>query len=49
MRSNSKKRDQRRRETFFRESKQWPPEVVVLGPIGENLKKEVSRELLLLA
>lgn len=44
--NTAKKRDQRRRETFFRESRREVPEVVIFGPIGENLKKKVSRDLL---
>ena len=46
MRPPYKKRNQRRRETFFRESRREAHEVVILGPIGERLKKEVSRDLL---
>lgn len=44
--NTAKKRVQRRRETFFRESRREAPGFVILGTIGENLKKEVSRDLL---
>ncbi len=41
----AKKRDQRRRETFFRESRRVVPEVVILGQINESLKKSIEKDL----
>lgn len=46
MKKIAKKRDQRRRETFFRENQREIPGVVILGPMRSGLRKEVSRELL---
>jgi hypothetical protein len=40
--NQTKKRNQRRGETFYRE-KECKPEVIILRPTGENLKKEVSK------
>ena len=46
MRPTSKKRDQRRRESFFRERREEGPRIVILGPLRTDLKEEVERELL---
>lgn len=43
--NNARRRDQRRREAFFRESQKEIPGVVILGPMRSGLRKEVSREL----
>lgn len=44
--NTAKKRNQRRRETYFRESRRAVPEIVILVQINDSLKKLIEKDLL---
>lgn len=46
--NDARRRDQRRRETFFRERREVGPRIIILGPLKTDLKEEIERELFLL-